>query len=464
MQELKTKVLVIGGGPGGYVTAIRAGQLGLDTILVEERKVGGTCLNVGCIPSKALIHAADAFHRAAEQQHSSPFGLKTTGVSLDFAQTIAWKGSIVKRLNDGVGALLSRQKVQIIAGHADLQDGKTSVVEADEGPIRIHAEHLVIATGSRPVEIAALPFGRNVISSTEALALDSVPQTLAVVGAGYIGLELGTAYAKLGAKVTVVEATDRILPAWDGELTRPVLRRLQDLGVTVLTGTTAEGLSEDRNSLLVRAKSGEALSIAADKVLVAVGRKPNVDGSGLPGLALDMAGGFIGIDDRCATSMRNVWAVGDVTGEPMLAHRAMAQGEMVAEIIAGHRRRFEPVAIPAICFTDPEIVAVGLLPDQARQAGFDVRVGKFPFTANGRAMTQSDDGGFVRTVSRADNGLIVGIQAVGFEISELSASFSLALEMGACAEDIAATIQAHPSRGEALQESALNGLGRALHI
>jgi dihydrolipoamide dehydrogenase len=284
-----------------------------------------------------------------------------------------------------------------------------------------------------------------------------------VVGAGYIGLELGTAFAKLGARVTVVEAAERILPLYDAELGRPVMRRLQALGVEVLTGARASGLAGGGDALQVELADGAARDIAADRFLVAIGRRPFVAGLGLERLDLAMNGPFVRIDERCSTSMRNVWAVGDLTGEPMLAHRAMAQGAMVAEIIAGHRRAFDKV-IPAVCFTDPEIVTAGLSPEDARKAGHEVHVASFPFQANGRALTLRAEEGFVRVVARADNHLVLGIAAVGAGVSELSTAFGLALEMGARLEDIAGTIHAHPTLGEAFHEASLRALGEALHI
>ncbi|MGE0524416.1 MAG: dihydrolipoyl dehydrogenase [Variibacter sp.] len=463
MGEISTKVLVLGGGPGGYVAAIRAGQRHLDTVLVERTRVGGTCLNVGCIPSKALIHAAEAYDHARRQEKVSPFGLKVQKPSIDFAKTIAWKDGIVARLNTGVAGLLKRSHVNILRGHGVMLDGKTCRVETDTGPETIRAEHVILATGSVPTPLSALPFGGNVISSTEALSLARVPETLAVVGAGYIGLELGTAFAKLGAKVTVVEATDRILPLYDAELTRPVARRLATLGVEVLTKAKAVGASTKGDALVVEVGGGKR-EIRAQTILVAVGRKPLTEGWGLEQLDLTMSGPFIAIDERCATSMRNVWAIGDVTGEPMLAHRAMAQGEMVADIVAGERRLFDKMAIPAVCFTDPEIVSVGLAPAAARAAGHEIRTGVFPFQASGRAMTLAAEDGFVRVTARADNHLILGIQAVGAGVSELSAAFGLALEMGARLEDIGGTIHAHPTLGEAFQEASFKTLGEALHI
>lgn len=464
MKEIVCKLLVIGAGPGGYVCAIRAGQLGVDTVIVESGRAGGTCLNIGCIPSKALIHAAEEFDRVRHMASANALGISVGPAKLDLAQTMRWKDGIVGRLNSGVLGLLRKSKVKIVHGPARFRDGKTVEVETETGTQLIRAETVVIATGSEPVELPFLPFGGPVISSTEALSLTDVPQRLVVVGGGYIGLELGTAFAKMGAEVTVVEATAQILPQYDAELVRPVAKRLADLGVNVLTDTKAKGLAEGRDALLIETADGRQQSLPADRVLVTVGRKPRTQGWGLEELDLDRSGRFIRIDERCRTSMRGVYAIGDVTGEPMLAHRAMAQGEMVAEIVAGRKRSWDKRAIPAVCFTDPEMVTAGLSPDEARTQGYEVRIGQFPFTANGRAMTTEDEDGFVRVVARADTNLVLGLQAVGAGISELSSTFSLALEMGARLEDIAGTIHAHPTRSEGLQEAALKALGHALHI
>ena len=330
--------------------------------------------------------------------------------------------------------------------------------------MRVACEHLLLATGSEAVTLPNLPFGGNVISSTEALDLDPRPSHLVVVGAGYIGLELGIAWRKLGADVAVVEATSRVLPSYDEELTRPVLATLKRLGVVLHLGCTAEGLNATGDGLRVRSPNAEEYALPADKVLVAVGRKPRTEGFNLESLQLDMAGRAVKVDDQCRTSMRNVWAIGDVTGEPMLAHRAMAQGETVAEIIAGHKRKFVPQAIPAVCFTDPEVVSVGQSKEQAQQAGIEVVGSAFPFTANGRALGMEAGEGFVRVLARADNHLILGWQAVGKGVSELSAAFCYAIEMGARLEDVGSIIHAHPTLGEAVHESALRALGRALHL
>ncbi|ELQ16653.1 dihydrolipoamide dehydrogenase [Pseudomonas fluorescens BRIP34879] len=457
-QTLHTTLLIIGGGPGGYVAAIRAGQLGIPTLLVEGQALGGTCLNIGCIPSKALIHVAEQFQHTEHHSQGSALGIEVAAPTLNIQKSVEWKDAIVDRLTTGVAALLKKHKVQVIHGWARVVDGKTVEV----GDQRIQCEHLLLATGSKSVNLPMLPMGGPIISSTEALSPTQVPKRLIVVGGGYIGLELGIAYRKLGADVSVVEAQDRILPAYDAELTQPVNESLKQLGVRLYLKHSVIGFADDK--LQVRDPNGDTLSLETDQVLVAVGRIPNTRGWNLEALNLDMNGAAIKIDSRCQTSMRNVYAIGDLSGEPMLAHRAMAQGEMVAELISGKAREFNPAAIPAVCFTDPELVVVGKTPEQAMAAGLDCIVASFPFAANGRAMTLASKSGFVRVVARRDNHLIVGWQAVGVGVSELSTAFGLSLEMGARLEDVAGTIHAHPTLGEAVQEAALRALGHALHL
>jgi dihydrolipoamide dehydrogenase len=469
MKTLSTTVLVLGGGPGGYVAAVRAGQRGIATTLVEGDRLGGTCLNVGCIPSKALIHAAEEFHKVCEYARDSALGITLQSPRIDVGRTIRWKDGIVGRLTSGVATLLKKSGVQVVAGRAHILDGKNVLVSSDgtaagEDAFRIACEHLVLATGSEMIELPVLPFGGSVISSTQALSPHALPDRLVVVGAGYIGLELGIAYRKLGAQVAVVEALDRILPTYDEELTAPVAASLRRLGVALHLRCTVQGWNAGGSALRVRGAGAEEFEIAADQVLVSVGRRPRTAGFGLESLGLEMEGRAVKIDDQCRTSMHNVWAIGDVTGEPMLAHRAMAQGETVAEIIEGHRRHFVPTAIPAACFTDPEIVVVGLTPEGASRAGLDCISATFPFTANGRALTLESSTGFTRVVARRDDHLIVGWQAVGRGVSELCTAFSHSIEMGSRLEDAAGTIHAHPTLGETMQEAALRALGRALHI
>ena len=469
MLTESTTLLVIGGGPGGYVAAIRAAQLGIPTLLVEGEYLGGTCLNVGCIPSKALIHVADEFDKARHFAGDSPLGIKVQASSLDIAKAVHWKDGVVTKLTSGVAALLKKAGARVVKGFARIVDGKTVEVSPADGgaPWRIGCEHLLLATGSIATALPNLPFGAAggmVISSTEALSPSALPNKLVVVGAGYIGLELGIVYRKLGVEVAVVEAQARVLPAYDEELTKPVAASLRALGIEVHTGCTVRGLNAAGNAVRIRSLAGEERELPVDRVLVAIGRQPRSEGWGLETLGLAMNGRAVQIDAQCRTSMRNVWAIGDLTGEPMLAHRAMAQGEMVAELIAGKRREFVPAAIPAVCYTDPEIVVVGPSPQEAEAAGIDCIHAHFPFAANGRALTLESSIGFVRVVARRDNHLILGWQAVGRGVAELAAAFSQSIEMGACLEDVAGTIHAHPTLGEAVQEAALRALGHALHV
>lgn len=468
-EPIKTHVLILGGGPGGYVAAIRAGQLGLDTTLVETDKLGGTCLIRGCIPSKAYIHVAGQFDTMRRAATKATHGIKLGAPpSLNLAETVAWKETVVAKLNMGVTQLLKRAKVNVVKGWGVMQDGKTCAVKTANGDVTIHAENVILATGSVSTELPFMKFGGDVISSTEALMLDKLPEKLVVVGAGYIGLELGIAFAKFGSQVTIVEATDRILPLFDKQLSDPVKRWLDKNAVTVHLGAKAKMLEQGRkgSSLIVETSDGKTIELPADKFLVTVGRRPLTEGWGLENMAVDMAGRFIKVDDHCRTSMKNVWAVGDLVGEPMLEHKAATQGEMVAELIAGHKRKFAPAAIAAVCFTEPEIVSAGLTHDEAQAQGLDVITSVFPFQANGRALSMAagDDGGFVRIIARKDDHRVLGIQAVGAHVAELSAEFALALEMGALLEDLAGTIHVHPTLSEAFHEAALRGLGHAIHI
>jgi len=463
-QTLKTKVLIIGAGTGGYVAGIRCGQLGLETVLVDGGDgLGGTCLNVGCIPSKAIIHAASKFETVARAAGEGTLGITASDPAIDLSQTVAWKDGIVRKLNAGVAALLKKSKVRVIKGWASFADAKTCRVETDDGPITITAEHVILATGSEPVELPFLPFGGDVMSSTEALSLDAVPNRLVVVGGGYIGLELGIAFRKLGAEVAIVEMADRILPLYDKALTDPVMKWLTGHGVEMHLGARAGGFGDGKLSITTR--DGEPLSLEADKVLVTVGRRPRTAGWGLETMGVAMAGPFVKIDDRCATSMKNVWAVGDLTGEPMLAHKGSAQGEVVAEIIAGHDRRFDPVTIAAVCFTEPEIVSAGLGPLDV-EGRDDVITAIFPLAAIGRALAieAGEDGGFVRVLASKSDHRLLGVQAVGQHVAELSNSFAQMLEMGAVLEDVAGVIHVHPTLGEAFHEASLRALGHAIHI
>ena len=472
MKTRSCQVLVIGAGPGGYVAAIRAAQLGLDTVIVEADKAGGTCLIRGCIPSKAIIHAAERFENLAKHaDDGSHMGIMAESPQLDMQELVSWKNSIVQRLNQGVEGLLKAAGAELIHGWAEFVDAKTCKVNTQDGVLRIEAENVILATGSSPIELPFMPFDeKKICSSTGALDLEDLPAKVAIVGGGYIGLELGCALTKLGSEVTVIEGLDSILSIFDKELRRPLEIWLKKHGVKINTNCMAKGadVSDEGVTMKWSDKDGEEHSLVVDSVLVTVGRKPNTQGWGLEemGLRMNDSGRFIAIDGQCKTNMPGVYAIGDVTGDPMLAHRASAQGEMVAEIIAGHNRVWDKVAIPAIVFTEPEIVSVGMTPDEAKEANENFMVGKFPLAANGRALTLEAEktNGFVRVIARESDHVILGIQAVGSHVAELSGEFVLALEMGAVLEDIAATVHAHPTMTESFHESVLKTLGHAIHI
>ncbi len=477
MSEIrKCQVLVVGAGPGGYVAAIRSGQLGLDTIIVEGNKAGGVCLNVGCIPSKAIIHSAERFESLQKHRlEDNHMGLSVDGqVRIDMEAMTSWKDSIVNKLTKGVESLLKGAGVEVINGWASFESSKQCVVDTGKDTINIEAENVIIATGSSHIDLPFMPCDEEfILSSTGMLDLKELPKSVAIVGGGYIGLELGCALTKLGTEVTVIEGLDEVLSIMDKEIRRPLERWLKMRKVKIHTkalarGAEIKGKGASRKVHLRYEKDGEEQSIKVDKVLVTVGRRPNSKGWGVEnmGIRMDSSGNFIRIDRKCRTSASGVYAIGDVAGEPMLAHKASSQGEMVAEIIAGHNREFDKVAIPAIVFTEPEIVSVGLTPDEAKNLGEEVITGKFPLAANGRALTLEAEktGGFIRVTARKSDHVILGIQAVGSHVAELSGEFVLALEMGALLEDIADTVHAHPTMTESFHESVLKTLGHAIHI
>jgi dihydrolipoamide dehydrogenase len=476
MSEIrKCQVLVIGAGPGGYVAAIRAAQLGLDTIIVEGDKAGGVCLNIGCIPSKAIIHAAERFESLTK--HSSENGHMGIAISeapeIDMRGVVDWKDAIVERLTKGVEALVKSAGAELINGWATFSSSKQCTVKTKDENITIEAENVIIATGSTHINLPFMPCDEKfILSSTGALSLQKLPKKVAIVGGGYIGLELGCALAKLGSEVTVIEGMDSILAIMDKEIRRPLEIWLKKNKVTVHTnalarGSKIKGKGASSKVELTFEKNLEEHKILVDKVLVTVGRSPNSKGWGLEnmGIRMDTSGRFIRIDRQCRTSAPGVYAIGDVAGEPMLAHKASAQGEMVAEIISGEKREFDKVAIPAIVFTEPEIVSVGLTPDEAKERGEEIITGKFPLAANGRALTLEAEktSGFIRVTARESDHVILGIQAVGSHVAELHGEFILALEMGALLEDIADTVHAHPTMTEAFHESILKTLGHAIH-
>jgi dihydrolipoamide dehydrogenase len=447
-------LLVIGGGPGGYVAALRAAELGRDVVVVErggrEGGLGGSCLHVGCIPSKALIELAQARHRT---EAMAAAGLRVDGARVDLGDFQAWKSSIVDGLANGIEALFDRGRVRRIEGTARFASGDRVAVTAPDGSGSfLEFGQAIVATGSRPAALPELPFdGERVLSSTDALALDALPSSLAIVGAGYIGLELGIAFAKLGADVAIVEALDRVLPSFDEPLTRPVVRRLDELGIDLSLASRAVGL--DPAGLVVRGSEGER-TLAAERVIVVVGRVPNTGDLGLEAVGVAAVGerGLIAVDERRLATPR-IAAIGDLTAGPALAHKASAEGRVAAEALCGLPAAFEPMAIPAMAFTDPEIATAGLTESQAREAGLDVAVASSSFSSNGRAATLGEPAGFIRTVVDRAADRIVGVHAVGPHASELIAEGALAVEMVASPEDVLGTIHPHPTLSEGLPGS-----------
>ena len=402
-------------------------------------------------------------------------GLSVSGKpEVDMMALVSWKDSIVDRLNKGVEGLLKAAGAELVRGWAKFDGPKTCTVENDGKSVKIEAENVIIATGSSHIDLPFMPCDEEfILSSTGALDMDSLPSSVAIIGGGYIGLELGCALSKLGTEVTVIEGMENILAIMDKEIRRPLDLWLKKNNVTVHTeslarGAEIKGKGASRKVEVTFEKDGSEQTLKVDKVLVTVGRKPNTKGWGLEniGARMDGSGTFIRTDRQCRTSVPGVYAIGDVSGEPMLAHKASAEGEMVAEIIAGHKREFDKVAIPEIVFTEPEIVSVGLTPEEAKERGEEIIVGKFPLAANGRALSLEAEktGGFIRVTARESDHVILGVQAVGSHVAELHSEFVLALEMGALLEDVAGTVHAHPTMSEAFHESVLKTLGHAIHI
>jgi len=466
-KTIDTQAVVIGAGPGGYLCAIRLAQLGVRTTLVEKGALGGVCLNVGCIPSKALISAS----KLVEQiRAANTMGIHVDGVRVDLTEMMTWKDGIVGKLTGGVGSLVKANGGQILHGTASFADAHAVVVtDAEGGETVVRFEHAVIATGSTPAEVPGFAFdGVHVITSTEALAFDAVPEQLVVIGGGYIGMEMGGVWQRLGTQVTVVEYMDQLLPGFEPDLVRPVARRFKKAGGKALTGTRAVGWEAREGGgvtvTVENRKTGKTQTIEAVAVLSTVGRRPNTSGLNLEGLGLTTDDrGFLSVDGAQRTALDHIFAIGDVAGEPMLAHKASKEGEVAAEVIAGRPGAFDVRAVPAVCFTDPEIATVGLTAKQARDQGHVVKTGKFSFAVNGRALSLNDADGFVRLVIDADSEVVLGMEAVGPEVSNLIAEVGLAIELGATASDIGLTIHAHPTLAEAVMEAANAALGHAVH-
>ncbi len=451
-------LIVIGTGPGGYHAAIRAAQLGLKTLAVEKGEVGGVCLNVGCIPTKALLHAAKVKKLA---RSAAEFGLSLKEEGLDLAKLAAWRDQVTKKLTGGVEFLFKGNGVELVRGEAKVRSPR----EIEVGGERYRAKRLLLATGSRPIELPEFPFDEErVLSSTGALKIErGIPEKLLVLGAGAIGLEFASIYRAFGSEVVVVELMDQILPGADPEAANVLARNLKRAGIEIKTRTKAEGFKESEKGLevLLSGPKGEE-TLVVDRILVAVGRRPNSEGLAELGLALDEKG-FVVADERMQTSVPGVFAIGDLRGTPLLAHKAMKEGIVAAEVAAGKPSAFDQ-QIPSVVYTDPEYASVGMTEAEAKEKGIAVQVGKFPYAANGRALTRQEKDGFVKVVADAESKVVLGVEIVGPEASELIAEAALAVEMGALADDLELTIHPHPTLSESLMEAAANLEKSAIHI
>lgn len=456
-------VVVIGAGPGGYVAAIRAAQLGFKTAVIEREFLGGVCLNVGCIPSKAMITAAHHWHKAHHDFETMGFNIK--GIDLDFKKLLQWKNSVSSKMSSGVAQLLKGNQVTVIKGEAQFK----SPQEISVGSESIRATHFIVATGSRPIEIPGFKFDEvDILSSTGALALDHVPKRVVAIGGGYIGLEISSYLRKFGSEVTVVEAQAGLLSGVvDSECANIVVRKLQRSGVNIITNAKAKGQKKTKDGYdVIIDVNGQEQTLKADKIIVTVGRRPNGDQMNLKaaGIQVDERG-FIKVNAQRRTNVPHIFAIGDIAGQPMLAHKASHEGVLVAEVIKGHNRVYDVKTVPAVVFTDPEIASAGMMESEARAKGYqDLLIAKFPFGANGRAVSMQETDGFVKMIADKKTHILLGVHIVGPEASNLISEAALAIEMGARLEDLAMTIHPHPTLGETMMEAADATLGHAIHI
>lgn len=459
-----TEVAVLGAGPGGYVAAIRLAQLGKEVTLINDDKLpGGVCLLRGCIPSKALIEAANLLQRI---KTSASMGILADNPRVDWPKLQRWKDSVVQKLGGGVELLLKQNGVKTIAGRAAFSDSHTLEIHTKSGLNHLAFEQAILASGSRPRPLPDWPFdGERILSSDQALSLSQIPTSLLVIGGGYIGLELGEVYAKLGSQVTIVEALPELLAGTDPALVRPVRKKLEALGAKIFLNTLAQSLEVRNGGLLATLKTedGSSLQIEAERSLIAIGRLPNSENLGLEkmGVAMD-AKGFVKVDARQRTSLPHIYAIGDVAGGIQLAHKASREGIVAAHHIAGKADAFDN-QVPAVIFTDPEIAYVGMSEAQAKERGLEIATGMFGFAANGRALTLNESEGFVKVVAEKNSLRILGVQMVGPHVSDLISEATLGLEMGAFVADLDLTIHPHPTLSEALHEAAEGVLGMAIH-
>jgi dihydrolipoamide dehydrogenase len=456
-------VTVIGAGPGGYVCAIRAAQLGLKTVIVEADRLGGECTNYGCIPSKSLITVSNLYERVKEAEK---FGLKTSGLNIDFVQMQRWKSEVVDKLVGGIEFLLKGSHVTIVHGEAEVVSASRVRVTAKEGTDEIDTRNIVIATGTRPVELPGLDFdGELVIGSKEALELTSAPKRLLIVGGGAIGLEFASMYQRLGSKITIVEVMEQLMPGSDPEVARVVQRKLEGRGADVYLKSKVARVTRVGGVARVEvdAPTGR-LTVEAERVLVSVGRRPRTEKMNLSAVGVKTdAQGFISTNERMQTNVQGIYAIGDVRGPPLLAHKASKEGIVAAECAAGMPSAADWKVIPETVFCDPEVASAGLTEAKAIEAGYNVRKSRFQFAVLGRALSTGEPEGFVKVVSKAEDGLVLGVQIVGPDASNLISEVALAIEMGATVEDIALTIHPHPTLPEAIMEASESASGKPIH-
>lgn len=460
---IEVDTLVVGAGPGGYVAAIRAAQLGQKVTIVDKADLGGTCLNVGCIPSKALIQAG---HLAEAAKGNEDIGIKTENVSIDFSKVQEWKGNIVNRLTSGVESLLKGNKVDIVKGEVYFVDNNHVKVMDEKQSQTYTFNNCIIATGSTPIEIPSFPFSDRVLDSTGGLNLKEIPESLVVIGGGYIGTELGSAYANFGTKVTIIEGEKEILGGFEKQMTAVVKKRLKKKDVEIVTSAMAKGVEESDNGVKVTYEAdGAEKTVEADYVLVTVGRKPNTKEIGLEQVGIEVDDrGLIKIDKQCRTNVDNIYAIGDIVAGLPLAHKASYEGIVAAEAISGKKSEIDYIGMPAVVFSDPEMASVGYTEQEAKDEGIKIKASKFPFAANGRALSLNESDGFLKLITREEDGLVIGGQIVGANASDMIAEIGLAIEAGMTAEDIALTVHAHPTLGEITMEAAEVALGTPIHM
>ncbi|WP_442603112.1 dihydrolipoyl dehydrogenase [Paenibacillus sp. KN14-4R] len=452
MSKLESvETLVIGSGPGGYVAALRSSQLGMKTAIVERSQIGGVCTHIGCIPSKALIAESHRYDLLRQFNNAD--------AAASFKNAQDFKQGIVTKQAGGVRYLLKTAGVSILEGEASLVDAHSAIIKQAGQEQTISFKYAILATGSRPIELQAFPVGGRILSSTEALSLPEVPNSLVVIGGGYIGVELGQMYAKFGTKVTILEGGEQVLPGFEADLAVPVVRQLKADGINVITGATAEKVVQNADTITLHyVKNLEQQHVIAEYVLVTIGRKPNTDGNlGLEHIGLPVTSrGLIETDEQCRTAIPHIFAIGDITAGPTLAHKASYEAKIAAEAIAGHASEVDYKAIPLVVFSNPELASVGLSETEAKSKFIPIVMGKASFGINGRALALGETEGFVKIVADATSGIVLGAQIVGVEASTLVSELALAIEMGATVEDLAMTIHPHPTLGEVIMEAAEN--------